>query len=419
MDLYHLITELYPLCRSITGEGVRETLRVLQGHIPLQIHEVPSGTPVLDWVVPKEWNIRDAYVKDAKGRKVIDFQRSNLHVAGYSLPIHRTISLDTLRSHLFTLPDRPEWVPHKTMYYQEGWGFCLSHRDYLGLEEGEYEVFIDSTLEDGSLTYGELYLPGAEKGEVLISTHTCHPSLCNDNLSGIAVATMLAKEIGQAAHRLSYRFVFVPATIGSITWLALNEDAVSRIRHGLVLTGLGDSGAFTYKCSRREDADVDRAAVYALKKSGEPFTVVGFDPFGYDERQYCSPGFNLPVGRLSRTLYGTYPEYHTSADDLSFVDSKRLEQAAHVALQVIHVLEANQKYVNLSPKGEPQLGRRGLYTSLFGEGERALLWVLNQSDGDHDLLEIADKSGVSLGALRNAAERLVSNNLLKVLPDDL
>ena len=253
---------------------------------------------------------------------------------------------------------------------------------------------------------------------MLISTHTCHPSLCNDNLSGIAVATMLAKEIGQAAHRLSYRFVFVPATIGSITWLALNEDAVSRIRHGLVLTGLGDSGAFTYKCSRREDADVDRAAVYALKKSGEPFTVVGFDPFGYDERQYCSPGFNLPVGRLSRTLYGTYPEYHTSADDLSFVDSKRLEQAAHVALQVIHALEANQKYVNLSPKGELQLGRRDVHFALW-RGRAGVAVGVKPVRWGPRLLEIADKSGVSLGALRNAAERLVSNNLLKVLPNDL
>lgn len=414
-EIYRLIEELFPFCRSITGDGVRRTLKVLQQHIPLEIREIPSGTRVFDWVIPQEWNIRDAYVKDSRGRKVVDFQRSNLHVVGYSVPVHQVMPLDALRQHLFSLPDRPEYVPYKTAYFREDWGFCLSHRDFLSLEPGDYEVFIDSSLEEGSLTYGEVYLPGTEEWEVLVSCHVCHPSLCNDNLSGIGVATMLARDVAAGSHRLSYRFVFTPAVIGAIAWLALNEEGVSRVRNGLVLVGLGDIGPFTYKRSRRGDADIDRAAVHVLEHSGSAFSVIDFDPLGYDERQYCSPGFDLPVGNLSRTPYGTYPEYHTSADDLDFVSPEKLGEAHFVAMQIFRALEENSKYANLSPKCEPQLGRRGLYSSLFGENERALLWVLNQSDGRHDLLDIAERSGLSLSTLREAAQRLVENGLLKVI----
>lgn len=413
-EIHRLVAELYPICRSITGDGLRQSMAVLQEHIPLQVHEVSSGTQVFDWVVPREWNIRDAYVKDPKGRKVIDFRRSNLHIVGYSVPVHEVMPLDSLRSHLFTLADRPEFVPYRTAYYREDWGFCLSHRDYLSLERGDYEVFIDSSLEDGSLTYGELFLQGTEETEVLISSHTCHPSLCNDNLSGIAVATMLARELGATSHRLSYRFVFAPATIGAITWLAVNEENLSAIQHGLVLAGLGDAGAFTYKRSRRGDTEIDRAAVHVLKHSGAAFRVVDFDPFGYDERQYCSPGFDLPVGNLSRTPYGTYPEYHTSADDLDFVTSEKLGEAHSLVMQVFRALEENRTYVSLNSKCEPQLGKRGLYTSLFGAEEQALLWVLNQSDGKHDLLEIAEKSGLGFEDVKIAAKRLANNKLLRV-----
>lgn len=414
-EIHGLIAQLYPFCRSITGDGVRQTLKVLQEHVPVQIHEVPSGTPVFDWVVPREWNIRDAWVKDSTGHKIIDFAQLNLHVVGYSVPVHQFMSLETLKSHLFTSPDRPQYVPYKTAYFREDWGFCLSHRAYLSLDEGEYEVFIDSSLEDGYLTYGELLLEGAEPAEILISAHTCHPSLCNDNLSGIAVATMLARELQATPHRLSYRFLFAPATIGAITWLALNEKTLSRIRHGLILAGLGDAGSFTYKKSRNGRADVDRAVAHVLSHFGAPYDVVDFDPLGYDERQYCSPGINMPVGRLSRTEFGTYPEYHTSADDLEFVKPQMLEEAYDLIRKVLAALEANHKYVNLNPKCEPQLGRRGLYASLFGADEQALLWVLNQSDGEHDLLEIAGRSGLDLQCVQRAGELLAGSGLLKTV----
>ena len=415
-EIHELIGDLYPICRSITGNGYRQTMEMLQRHVPLQVHEVPSGTQVFDWVVPREWNIRDAYVKDPAGRRVIDFGLSNLHVVGYSVPVHQTMSLESLRPHLFALPDRPDHIPYRTSYFQDSWGFCLSHRDYLSLEDCEYEVFIDSTLTEGSLTYGELYLPGTEETEVLISCHACHPSLCNDNLSGIGVATMLAREVGATSHRLSYRFVFVPATIGAITWLAANEDRVSCVRHGLVLAGLGDPGAFTYKRSRRGNAAIDRVAVHVLRRCGVAFEAIDFDPFGYDQRQYCSPAFDLPVGGLSRTPYGMYPEYHTSADNLDFVTPGQLGESHRVLMEMFRALEDNRTYVSLNPKCEPQLGKRGLYASLFGADERALLWVLSQSDGNHDLLDISDKSGIEFGSIREAARRLVTSDLLKPLP---
>jgi aminopeptidase-like protein len=416
-EIYALIKELYPLCRSITGDGFRQTMEILRRHIPLQTHEVPSGTPVFDWTVPKEWNIRDAYVKNARGEKIIDFNQSNLHVLSYSVPIHQMMALKDLKEHLFTLPDHPDWIPYKTSYYKENWGFCLRHRDYLGLEEGEYEVCIDSTLENGSLTYGELFLRGTEESEILISCHACHPSLANDNLSGVALAALLAKQIGMSPRRHSYRFLFIPGTIGAITWLARNEEKIANIRNGIVLTGLGDAGKTTYKKSRRGDAEIDRAALHVLGHSGQAYDIVDFDPYGYDERQYCSPGFNLPVGRLSRTPYGTYPEYHTSADNLGFVREECLGNSFTRLMEILHVLECNRAYKNLNPKCEPQLGRRGIYRNtggrVTGEGnELALLWVLNLSDGRHHLLDIAEKSGMDFRVIQEAAAVLAEKSLL-------
>lgn len=412
LEMHAMITELYPICRSITGDGIRKTLNVLRRSIPLRIHEVPSGTEVFDWVVPREWNIRDAYVKNARGERLVDFRRSNLHVLNYSVPVHKTVSLGELKEHLFTLPDRPGWIPYKTSYYRENWGFCLSHDQFSQLEEGEYEVLIDSTLEDGSLSYGELCLPGAEEEEVLISCHACHPSLANDNLSGVSLAAFLARQLGSAAHRLSYRFLFIPGTIGAITWLALNErENVSKIRHGLVLAGVGQEGGVTYKKSRRGDAMIDRAAEYVLRNSGEPHQVLDFSPYGYDERQYCSPGFNLPVGCFSRTPHGTYPEYHTSADDLEFVRPHQLADSLKKVLAILDVLEVNGAYLNLMPKCEPQLGKRGLYNSI-GENEMAVLWVLNLSDGNHTLLDIAERSGLRWDLLSSAVKLLCEHNLL-------
>lgn len=268
-QIYDLIVRLFPICRSITGNGFRQTMEILRRYIPLQIHEVPSGTKVFDWEVPKEWNIKDAWVKNPKGEKVIDFQKSNLHVLNYSMPINKAVSLRELKEQIFTLPDHPDWIPYRTSYYKENWGFCLTHNQFLALEDVEYEVSIDAALENGSLTYGEVYLQGEEENEILISCHACHPSLANDNLSGVSLSTFLAKNISSVAHRYSYRFLFIPGTIGAITWLALNEDKLTKIKHGLVLTGLGDSGRITYKKSRQGNSDIDRAGSYVLKHSGD------------------------------------------------------------------------------------------------------------------------------------------------------
>jgi aminopeptidase-like protein len=383
----------------------------------LIIHEVPSGAEVFDWTVPREWNIRDAYIKDAAGARVVDFRRSNLHVVNYSVPVCRRMSLEELRPHLFTLPDRPEWIPYRTSYYTDSWGFCLSQRQLDALPEGEYEVCIDSSLEPGSLTYGEVFLPGESADEVIISCHVCHPSLANDNLSGVAIAAYLARHLRQVALRYSYRFLFIPGTIGSITWLARNESIVPRIRHGLVLACLGDAGHFTYKKSRRGDATVDRAAINALRELGA-HEILEFSPYGYDERQFCSPGFDLPVGRLSRTPHGRFPEYHTSGDNLHFIHPVQLGASLALSLRILHVLENGRTYVNQNPKCEPQLGKRGLYHAIGGPayspvGEMAMLWVLNLSDGRHTLHDISERSGLRVDEIGRAAEALRDHGLVR------
>lgn len=423
-EMHRFIAEAYPICRSITGDGVRRTLAMIRERIPLEVHEVPSGTPVFDWTVPKEWNIRDAWTKDSDGNKVIDFQACNLHVLNYSVPVHARLPLEELKKHLFTLPDKPDLIPYRTSYYKEAWGFCLSHNQLQTLPEGEYEVLIDSSLAEGSLTYGEFFLPGESEREVLLSTHVCHPSLCNDNLSGIAVMTWLARELqDRPKRRYSYRFLFIPGTIGSITWLARNEERTGRIAHGLVTANLGDPGKFHYKRSRQGNAGIDRAVTAVLQASGEEFGVEEFVPFGYDERQYCSPGFNLPVGSLTRTPWGRYPQYHTSADNLDFVRPKALEGSLRTYLAVVDVLEGNRRYLNLNPKCEPQLGRRGLYRTIGGDDagrtrELALLWVLNLSDGQNDLLDISERSGMSFEAIRGAADALLGVGLLRETGED-
>lgn len=419
-EMYRLIAELYPICRSITGEGVRRTLQILQQHIPLAVHEVPSGTQVFDWTVPKEWNIEDAYIKDSRGERLVDFQRSNLHVVSYSVPVKKRLSLAALKPHLFTLPEHPEWIPYRTSYYTESWGFCLSHKQFSQLrEDEEYEVCIDSSLTDGSLTYGEYYLPGEQTDEILLSCHICHPSLCNDNLSGIALVTFLAKYCGTLPRRYSYRFLFIPGTIGSITWLCLNEAHVAQIKHGLVVAGVGDRGPLTYKKSRRGDAEIDRAARHVLQHAGAGNRVIDFFPYGYDERQFCSPGFDLPVGCLMRTPFGQYPQYHTSADNLEFVCPTALADSLATCTAILAVLEHNRVYVNQNPKCEPQLGKRGLYRAVGGQTgdkahELAMLWVLNLSDGSHSLLDIAERSGIGFAVIRQVAEILASHRLITV-----
>jgi aminopeptidase-like protein len=325
--------------------------------------------------------------------------------------------LEELRRHLFTLPEQPEWVPYRTSYYAERWGFCASQRLVDSLPAGDYEVCVDTTLADGHLTYGEHLVEGQTDEEVLVSCHVCHPSLANDNCSGIAVATRLATMLATERPRYSYRFLFVPGTIGSITWLARNQDRLGRIRHGLVLACVGDPGGFTYKRSRRGDAGIDRAVAHVLERSGRAHRINDFSPYGYDERQYCSPGFDLPVGSLSRSTYASYPEYHTSADDLELVRPEHLQDSLETCWEITRVLEGDRRYLNLSPKGEPQLGKRGLYGSIGGrsdaqERQMAMLWVLNLSDGGHSLLDVAERAGLPFALVAEAAADLEAAGLL-------
>ncbi len=418
--LHAFASELFPICRSITGNGLRQTLGKVGERIPLQISEVPSGTRVFDWTVPREWNIREAYIQGPNGKRIVDFEQNNLHVLNYSSPIHKRLPLAELKQHLFTLPDHPDWVPYRTTYYQENWGFCIAQRLLATLEEGEYEVRIDSSLVDGHLSYGECFLPGEREDEILFSAHACHPSLANDNLSGIAVATFLAEMLSRRARQYSYRFLFAPGTIGAITWLARNREAVDRVRHGLVLTGIGDSGSFHYKKGRRGDAEIDRAAAHILRHFTKNPEVLEFSPYGYDERQFCSPGFNLPVGCLMRSVWGTFPEYHTSADNLEFVHPEKLAESLRVCAGIVDVLENNRTYRNLNPYCEPQLGKRDLYRatggSSIGDEVHARLWVLNFSDGQHSLLDIAERSGIAFPAILDAAALLREAGLLEEVP---
>jgi aminopeptidase-like protein len=410
-EMLRFMEELFPIYRSITGDGLRQTLAAIGERIPVEIHEVPSGTQVFDWTVPKEWNIRDAFILDPSGRRVVDFREHNLHVVSYSVPVDMRMPLSELKERLHTLPHQPELIPYRTSYYSVTWGFCMQHDRLKRLPDGDYEVKIDSSLKPGSLSYAECYLPGETEDEVLISCHCCHPSLANDNLSGIALSAQLAKQLRDLSLRYSYRFLFIPGTIGSITWLARNEHNTHRIKHGLVVTCVGDLGDPTYKRSRRANAQIDRAAEHVLRTSGSPYKILDFSPYGYDERQYCSPGFDLAVGSLMRTPNGEYPEYHTSGDNLDFVSAQSLADSLLNYLSVLDVLENNDTFLNLNPKGEPQLGRRGLYPLMgaVGVGDELLarLWVLNLSDGEHSLLDIAERSGLSFPLIREAARTLL------------
>jgi aminopeptidase-like protein len=415
--LYDFIRELYPICRSITGNGTRETLRLIKKHIPLEIHEVPTGKKILDWEIPKEWNINDAYIKNSQGEKIVDFQKLNLHVLNYSIPVHDFIDLNTLKEHLYSIPEHPEWVPYRTSYYEEKWGFCMAHNQFLGLEEDTYEVFIDSELSKGSLTYGELLIPGKLEEEVLLSTHICHPSLCNDNLSGIAVNTFIAKELMQLNNKYSYRFIFIPATIGAIAWLSENEGRLSKIKHGLVTSLLGIDGVFTYKRSRSGNSGIDRIAERVLKQKNTEHRIIDFVPYGYDERQFCSPGFDLPVGNISRVPYGQFPEYHSSADNPDLISEKGLNSSFGIIREIINRIENSRLYVNLVPKGEPQLGKRGLYDSIGGRNDSrqlqmALLWVLNFSDGQHSVSDIVLSSGIDISLIEEAIRLLCDKGIL-------
>jgi len=399
------------------GQGVRDTLGLIREIIPIAIREVASGTRVLDWTVPNEWNLREAWIKDLRGKTIIDFRQSNLHVVSYSAPVSGRIGIDELRSHLFTLPEHPDWIPYRTSYYRETWGFCLSHNQLREMTNPEYEVRIDSTLEPGHLVYGELLVPGASSQELLISAHICHPSLCNDNLSGIGIAAHLARHLLSVQHRrYSYRFLFIPGTIGAITWLAQNRNNLSRIRGGLTLVCLGDSSPLSYKRTLAGNTEVDHAVSHAFQHMEEKTETIDYVPYGYDERQFNSPGFRLPIGSLMRGRHGQFPGYHTSADNLAFVHREQLASSYEALRKIIEVLEANRTFLNLFPYGEPQLGRRGVYREMSSanhDHQLALLWILSLSDGSHSLLDIAERSGFAMETLRDVAEILLQCGVIE------
>ena len=443
-NMHELMVELFPICRSITGNGVRQSLQILQNHISLNISEIASGTEVFDWTIPREWNINDAYIKNSKGEKIVDFKKSNLHVLNYSIPICTKLSLQELLPHLHSLPNQPNVIPYRTSYYKENWGFCITHNQLINLQEDEYEVVIDSTLENGSLTYAEFFIQGESDDEVLFSCYTCHPSMCNDNLSGVVLCTFLAKHLKNLSLKYSYRFLFVPETIGAITWLSQNESNLKKIKHGLVAYCVGDPGNSSYKKSRQGNAEIDQVVMEVLKNTGDEHKVVDFFPTGSDERQFCSPGFNLPIGALVRTFAPEFSEYHTSADNTEFVKAEYLGDTLSKYVKVITKLEENfgkfkpndeekldenikgrndRIFLNLNPKCEPQLGKRKLYHDIGSQipsqggkkiiNQFALLWVLNYSDGLHYLSDIVKLSGYDLMDIENAADELVKSHLLK------
>lgn len=421
-SMHAAMRTLFPICRSITGEGVRKTLAWLSERVPLEVTETPSGSRVFDWSVPAEWNIRGAHIHSPRGQKIVDFADSNLHVVSYSQPISTTLDLDSLQPHLHSLPHRPDWIPYRTSYYQPSWGFCLPDRQRLALEPGEYRVQIDAEHDlRGSLTTGEVFLPGSSSDEVWLSCHICHPSLANDNLSSLVVAWKLIEYIAQQPRRYSYRFVFVPGTIGAITWLANNRALWPRVKAGLVLALLGDSAPLTYKRSRAGKSRIDTIAEYVLAQRGR-YNVSDYTPIGYDERQYGSPGVNLPIGRLSRSIEGGYPEYHTSADNLDLVAPEQLCDSLAALQDIVECLEQDRVFSNKMPLGEPQLGVRGLYDtpqaaaedpSALRSRQEALLWTQNLTDGQRGLAEIAQISGKSMGQISEASARLSAAGLLQ------
>ncbi|MDX3924415.1 MAG: DUF4910 domain-containing protein [Shinella sp.] len=414
--IYALAARLFPICRSITGNGVRESLSILAEHIELDRFEVPSGTRAFDWTVPDEWNIRDAFISDMRGRKVVDLADSSLHVMSYSVPVRRIMPLSELKKHIHTLPHQPEAIPYRTCYYGEEWGFCMSHKAFLALEDGLYHVSIDATRAPGALSYGEYLHRGRTEREVLLSAHICHPSLANDNCSGLALLALVAASLKGRETLYNYRFLFAPGTIGALCWLAGNEDRLDRLDHGLVVSCVGDGGGPNYKRSRRGDAFIDRA-MECVRCDGRKVAIADFSPYGYDERQFCSPGFDLPVGLIQRSSFATFPEYHTSADNLDFIRPEHLASSFRMIMDVIDILEDDWVPFNLSPKGEPQLGRRGLYSAIGGhdsapETAMGFLWVLNLADGKHSLVDIARRSGLPFASVARAAGLLKECGLL-------
>ena len=418
-EMYALVRRLFPITRSITGDGVRETLRIVGEHIPLEIHEVPTGTRAFDWTVPPEWNIRDAYILDEHGDRIVDLREHNLHVVGYSVPVDATLSLAELQPHLHSLPDQPDAIPYVTSYYERQWGFCLSHAQRQRLRDGLYRVVIDSDLKDGALTYGEVIIRGATASEVFLSTYVCHPSMANNELSGPVVTTWLAKWIASQPRRFTYRLVFIPETIGSLVYLSRHLDTLkANVVAGFNVTCVGDDRSYSYVPSRYGATLADRVALHTLRARHPEFVRFSFLDRGSDERQYCSPGIDLPVVSVMRTKYREYPEYHTSLDDLTVVTPAGLDGAYTVLRECLEVLEANRTYRSTS-LGEPHLGGRGLYPTLGTTSTHGAVSttmdLIAYADGANDLVGIGDIIGVPVLELQRLAEQLVEHGLLAEL----
>jgi aminopeptidase-like protein len=418
-EMYELVKRLFPICRSITGNGVRETLKIIQEYIPIEIYEVPTGTKVFDWTVPKEWNIKDAYVMDANGNKIIDFKKNNLHVLGYSIPVNKALSLSELQEHLYSLPEQPEAIPYVTSYYKERWGFCIAHKDRELLKEGEYKVFIDSELKDGSLTYGELIIPGKSENEVFLSTYICHPSMANNELSGPAVTTFLTKWILSKQRRNTYRIIFIPETIGSITYLSKNLEVMKKnVIAGFNVSCVGDDKVYSYLPTRKGDTYADKIALNILSFKCANFIKYSFLDKGSDERQYNAPGVDLPVCCVMRSKYGAYPEYHTSLDNIDFVSPEGLAGGYDVLQQCLQVIEKNCRY-KINCLGEPQLGKRGLYPTISTKSStkevKKMMDFIAYADGENDLIDISNKINVPVWELYPIIEKLRRVGLLSVI----
>ena len=421
-EMMPLMRRLFPICRSLTGEGVRETLRIVEESIPLERTRVTTGTRCFDWEVPREWNIRDAYVANGRGERIIDFRKSNLHVVNYSVPVRARLSLRELDEHLHSLPDQPDAIPYRASYYHESWGFCLTHRQREQLVEDDYDVVIDSTLAPGEMEYAQSVVPGADRREVFYSTYFCHPSLANDQLSGIVLLTMLVRRLREGPRpRYSYRALFAPETIGPIVFLSQHHERVkATMEAGYVVSCVGDEGPFTYVRSKRGSTAADRAAEHVLRHPphGRAVSIRDFDPVGSDERQYCSPGLNLPVGSLTRSRFGEFKEYHTSMDDLTFVTEDGLRESLEAYLRVVQTLELNCRPLRTNPYCEPQLGKRGLYstlvTSSIEDFHVKLLNILSFADGEHDLIDIANRLGCPIWHLADPLRRLVDADLIRL-----
>lgn len=417
-EMYDLVVKLFPFCRSITGNGLRETIKTIKEVLPeLALHEVPTGTPVFDWVVPNEWNIRDAFIEDEGGHRIVDFKKSNLHVVSYSVPVDQVMDLDDLQKHLHSYPTQPDAIPYVTSYYKENWGFCLTHTQRTSLRPGRYRVRIDSELKPGSLTYGELILPGATGEEIFISTYLCHPSMANDNLSGPVVATAIAKWLSSEKRRFTYRIIFIPETIGSLTYMSQHLAQMKKNTiAGFNLTCVGDNRVFSFMPSRLGTTLADKVALHVLKHKHPDYIPYSFLKRGSDERQYCSPGADLPVVSIMRSRYGDYPEYHTSLDDLSVISPEGLYGSYDALKTCLEVLEVNKTYRSTCI-GEPRMGKRFPYHQIstkfsYQNSEKQLKDFLIYVDGAHDLIDIGNIIGVPAWNLFDVVNKLEEQKLI-------